>query len=147
MEDRFVKFTVNIAKLHKLIQKLKTDGMKQFDLKGTHTLCIYQLLLHTEGMTSTELAASCDLDPALVSRTLASLTESQIVSRKGEPGKYLARYMLTENGTIVAQEIRALIHGILEVADTGITPEELTIFYRVLGRLVENLSTLPPELL
>ncbi len=147
MEDRFVKFTVDIAKLHKLIQKLKTDGMKQFDLKGTHTLCIYQLLTHPEGMTSTELAVSCDLDPALVSRTLASLTHNQIISRIGEPGKYLAKYMLTDKGLLVAEEIRSLIHTIQEIADTGISQEDLAVFYQVLDRLAHNLQSLPPDLL
>lgn len=147
MEDRFVKFSINIAKLHKLIQKLKTDGMKQFDLKGTHTLCIYQLLTHAEGMTSTEMAASCDLDPALISRTLASLTESQIVCRMGESGKYFAKYVLTPKGNAVAKEIQTLVHAIQEIADTGISEEELIVFYRVLGKLADNLQTLPPDLL
>ncbi len=145
MEDRFIKFTLNIAKLNKLVQKLKTAGMKQFHLKGTHTLCIYQLLLHPDGMTSAELAAGCDLDPALVSRTLAALTENQVISRLGERGKYLAKYALTEKGTQVAKEIQTLIHTILETSNAGITPEELSTFYRVLDRLSENLSTLSPD--
>lgn len=142
MDTRFIEFTVSLAKLNKLVQKLKLKGMKPFDLKGTHTLCIYQLLLHENGMLPTDLADCCDFDPGLVSRTLRELSERGIVCKVGQPGKYLSRYYLTENGKSVAMEIDKITREVQGFVDTGIEPRELDIFYRVLRKLEENFQAL-----
>lgn len=142
MEERFINFTLSIAKLNKQIQKLKTDGMKLFGLKGVHTLCVYQLLTRPDGMTSTEIAACCDLDAALVSRTLSHLLKNDFVLKDGAPGKYLARYRLTPKGTAVASEVRSIINGVQDFVDVGITAQELEIFYSVLAKLEHNFETL-----
>lgn len=55
--------------------------------------------------------------------------------------------MLTDKGLLVAEEIRSLIHTIQEIADTGISQEDLAVFYQVLDRLAHNLQSLPPDLL
>lgn len=138
MADRFIQFSVAISKLNKQIQKLKTDGMQYFDLKGTHTLCLYQLLEHPEGMSFSQVAAGCDLDQALVSRTLAVLTQKELVEKSGLPGKYNALYRLTPKGEAVVQQIRSIISQIQTLADQGITSEDLSVFYRVLYRLLAN---------
>ena len=135
MTERFPTFTIKISRLHKLIQKLKTDGMGRFGLKGVDTLCLYQLGLHGS-MTFAEIAEHCDLDAALVSRTLRDLTRNNMVAKEG--GKYKARYSLTPEGQALTRQVGAIIHRIQAQADQGIAPEDLVTFYRVLGQLTQN---------
>ncbi len=137
MQDRFTTFTIQISRLHKLIQKLKTDGMGRFGLKAVDTLCLYQLAIHGT-LTFSEVAALCDLDAALVSRTLSALVKGGMVAKEGAPGKYRARYSLTEQGQALTEKITHIIETLQVRADDGIDPEELRIFYRVLGQLTAN---------
>lgn len=137
MRERFTTFTIQISRLHKLIQKLKTDGMGRFGLKAVDTLCLYQLSIH-DTLTFSEVAEHCDLDAALVSRTLRALVKSGMVEKQGDPGKYHARYALTESGRVLTEQITYIIQNMQTRADDGIDPEELKIFYRVLGQLTAN---------
>lgn len=137
MQERFTTFTIQISRLHKLIQKLKTDGMGRFGLKAVDTLCLYQLSIHNT-LTFSEVAEYCDLDAALVSRTLRALVKGGMVEKEGDPGKYHARYSLTESGRELTGKITHIIQNMQTHADDGIDPEELKIFYRVLGQLTAN---------
>lgn len=145
MDDRFVTFTISISKLNKLIQKLKTDGMKMFALKGVHTLCLYQLIGKTDGMTATQITSACDLDPALVSRTLGELAQKDLIKKIGRPGKYHAKYCLTVKGEEVAAEAKMIIAAIQETVDMGISKTELDVFYKVLSTLIHNFEELSDD--
>ena len=147
MHDRFVKFTISISKLNKLINKVKSEGMKgKFDLKGVHTLCLYQLMSNDNGMTSTEIAKSCDLDPALVSRTLSELCQKELIEKVGKVGKYHARYCLTQRGAQISAEMKQITQSVQLFVDQGITKEELDIFYSVMEKLSCNFEFLSNHL-
>ena len=142
MEDRFIPFSVAVSKLNKQIQRLKTEGMQLFGMKAVHTLCLYQLMLHPEGMNFSEVAESCDLDPALVSRILSRLTASGMVRKDGAPGKYNARYFLTAEGEKTSLQIRGIVHAVQAQADSGIDEGELATFYKVLHQLLSNFEAI-----
>lgn len=142
MEDRFIQFSVEVSKLNKQIQKLKTQGMQLFDMKAVHTLCLYQLMLHPNGMHFSQLAETCDLDSALVSRILSKLTANGTVRKEGAPGKYNAQYFLTDKGIAVGEQIRGIVHSIQDEADRNIEKEDLMTFYRVLHQLLENFENM-----
>ena len=160
MEDHFFVFAVSVARLNKLVQKLKTRGMALLDMKAAHTMCMYHLMGAREGLTFSELVQGCDLDQALVSRVLAGcgeirkdpsgeqggmkvdLTEKGMVRKDGLPGKYNARYCLTEQGTAVARQIAVWVSRVQERANVGIDPEDLKVFYRVLRRLLANFEAM-----
>lgn len=148
MSQRFTRFTMTLSRLNKLIQKLKTDGMSPYGLKAVDTLCIYQLEACGE-MSFAEVAERCELDQALVSRTLRELVKNGMVEKQGLPGRYNATYRLTPEGEKRAVEIRAIITAVQTRADEGITPEDLEVFYRVLNRLTVNFEamTRDPDLL
>lgn len=141
MTERFPLFTMQISRLHRLIQKLKTEGMGRFGLKAVDTLCLYQLSTQ-DALTFSQVAEHCDLDPALVSRTLRSLVRGGMVKKEGNPGKYHARYSLTEEGRVRTAQITAIIRSIQSRADEGIDPQELKTFYRVLGQLTANFEAM-----
>lgn len=137
MTERFTRFTMTISRLNKQIQKLKTDGMGSFGLKAVDTLCLYQLD-QEESMSFSQLAQSCQLDQALVSRTLRDLVKIGMVEKDGQPGRYNARYSLTPAGAKRTQEIRQIIQLLQVQADQGICEEDLAVFYRVLEQLSAN---------
>lgn len=141
MTERFTQFTLRISRLHKLIQKLKTNGMSRFGLKAVDTLCLYQLS-QQDSLSFSQVAERCDLDPALVSRTLGSLTRAGMVEKDGLPGKYHARYSLTALGRERTAEIVQVICAVQAKADEGVDPAELEIFYRVLDQLTQNFEVL-----
>ena len=144
MSQRFTRFTMKLSRLNKLIQKLKADGMSPFGLKAVDTLCIYQLAERGE-MAFSEVAEQCDLDPALVSRTLRELVKNGMVDKQGAPGKYNATYRLTPEGEQRAVEIKEIITNVQNRADEGISTEELAVFYRVLTRLTENFEAMTKD--
>ncbi len=137
MTERFTWFTMTLSRLNKQIQKLKTDGMGSFGLKAVDTLCLYQLD-REESMSFSQLVQSCQLDPALVSRTLRDLSKIGMVEKDGQPGRYNARYSLTPAGAQRTREIRQIIQCLQVQADQGISEDDLAVFYRVLEQLSEN---------
>ena len=78
-------------------------------LKAAHTAVLYALSGHSEGLQFAEVAAACDLDPALISRTFSELIAAGMVEKQGEPGRYRARYVLTEQGSLQTAKIRQVI--------------------------------------
>lgn len=137
MDERFARFTMTLSRMNRNIQKMKTDGMGQFGLKAVDTLCLYQLAEGGE-LTFSQVAECCDLDPALVSRTLGGLVKNGMVEKSGLPGKYNATYRLTDLGVERWSRIYPMITEIQRRADQGVDPEDLVIFYRVLDRLNAN---------
>ena len=142
---RFAKFTMTISRLNKLIQKLKTHGMQQFGLKGVDTLCLYQLAFCPEGITFSALADACQLDPALVSRTLKTLIQQDMICKSGPPGKYNARYSLTPKARKTMPEITRIIHNVQKRTDQNISPDDLDVFYKVLETLSHNLENIADD--
>ena len=76
MNDRFIRLSVSLSRLQKVIQRIKTDGMNRIELKAGHTLVLCQLDAAPDGYRFSELTERCDLDPAMISRVLADLVRS-----------------------------------------------------------------------
>ena len=68
----------------------------------------------------------------------AVLYAAGMVEKQGEPGRYRARYVLTEQGSLQTAKIRQVIGLVQENADKNIAPEDLQTFYRVLEQLLNN---------
>ena len=84
-DDRFLKFTLSLSRMNKKVQAVKTAGMGMVGLKAAHTAVLYALSGHSEGLQFAEVAAACDLDPALISRTFSELITAGRVEKQGEP--------------------------------------------------------------
>lgn len=142
MENHYLQFTLALSRINKAIQKLRLERMRDFDLKGAHTLCIYQLGQNPQGLTSTELAGCCDFDRGLASRTLKDLAKENIILKNGDEGKYGALYTLTPRGEEIYQNILVTITDVQKSVDQGIFEDELEVFYRVLHKLQKNFDKL-----
>ena len=98
MNDRFIRLSISLARLQKVIQRIKASGMSRIELKAGHTLVLCRLAAAPEGLHFSELTERCGLDPAMISRVLAELVRSGLVEKRAESGKYNALYLLTNAG-------------------------------------------------
>ena len=67
--DRFKNFTVLINNISRNIKRIKSEEMKDFDLKTPHVSCIYYLYIENN-LTAKELTDICDEDKAQISRSI-----------------------------------------------------------------------------
>ena len=141
MKQRFEIFVTAITQINRSIQKLKSQEMAEFGLKGTHVMCLFQLRQHEEGLTSVQLAQLCEEDKAAISRSIAELRERGLVHVPEDAGRrYRVRITLTDRGReVTAQMDQKIIDAVMAGAQ-GYTPEEREIFYRVLLQVADNLQ-------
>ena len=143
MDHRFETFSLSILELNRYLQKIKELEMKQFGLKASHTMCLYYLGQHPEGLTATQLTELCKEDKAAVSRCLSLLSDRQLVvceQPADHKRSYRSRYMLTVQGRSVVSGIQTRIKEALSYGGRGLTEERRRDFYGTLAIISENLS-------
>jgi DNA-binding MarR family transcriptional regulator len=143
MIDRFERFAISVARLNRNIQKVKTAEMEKMGLKGTHTMCLYVLGKHPEGLTSGQLAANCQEDKAAISRTLTQLENMGLVQAGSQNGKigYRTRLLLTDQGKAVVEKVNERVQEALDVGSAGLTPEERQVLYKAMDLINANLES------
>lgn len=137
MLQRFESFVTGITVCYKAIQRIKASEMTELGLKGTHTMCLFYLRRHEEGLTAATLCQMCAEDKAAISRTLTTLREKGYVRSEG--GSYRAKWTLTEAGREVAARIDGLIAQWVDFGGEGLSDEERECFYNVLDVIASNL--------
>ena len=139
--ERFRRFVLLVEGVHKSVQKIKFNKASDFGVKGVHTLWVYELLRHPEGITASELASESMIDRSLISRELESLKKLGYIETDGNPTKrnYNAKIKLTVKGKEVAENIGELALEVQSCASDGISEEELNSFYRTFEKLNANL--------
>ena len=142
--ERFRRFILLVDGIHKSVQKIKNNRAIDFGVKGVHTLWVYELLCHPEGMTASELASNSMIDRSLISREIEALKKKGYVTAEEVAGKrnYNSKIRLTEKGKEVATRIGDIAIEIQNLADMGISDEELADFYATLEKLSDNLASI-----
>lgn len=138
MLNRFDMFTTSITQIYKSLQRIKNREMTEFNLKGTHTMCIFRLGQNPEGMTLTALSTACEEDKAAMSRTVAELTKDGFVAAHSER-KYRAPITLTDKGRLVAARVDEMVEEAVTAGGSGLSEEERRNFYHALELISENL--------
>ena len=141
MEKRYQMFTVLVSKCARLIKRIKTIEMKEFDLQLPHVSCLYYLYIADGPITAAELCEACDEDKAYISRTIDSLEKEGCVvcATKGEK-KYKSPLMLTEKGREISEKIAQKIDNIVDDAGSGVTEKDRKVFYHTFMQICENLE-------
>lgn len=137
--DRFELFTTTITQIYKSLQKIKSHEMTEFQLKGTHVMCLYELHKHPDGLTVTELSTLCEEDKAAISRTVSELLERGFVSNDSEK-KYRAPIVLTEEGRTITTQINELAASAAIAGSANMSHEERMTFYHTLTDISDNLK-------
>ncbi|HIS16376.1 MAG TPA: MarR family transcriptional regulator [Candidatus Scatomorpha merdavium] len=142
--ERFREFSGLVSRAEKALQRVKTENVKDYGLRGVHVSCLLALHERPEGLTATELASVCGVDRAQISRVTAELRGLDLVC-EASPGprrRYRGALELTEEGRAAAAEMAGIVDEKLQRVSGDIPPEELTVFYRVFGAIVERLEKL-----
>lgn len=137
MNERFENFTFGIIKLYKLVQKIKLNEMREYDLKAVHVMCIYNLYTHGK-MTASELSKQTLEDKAAISRALKLLSGKKYVTYN--PDSYNSPIELTELGATVAEAIVEKAQRAVDAAGGTFTDEQRTTFYQCLETISEKLE-------
>ena len=142
METRFELFTVLIAQASRYIYKIKTEEMREFNLKSSHVSCLYYIY-KAESLTAAELCEVCGEDKANVSRALKYLEENGFLHCETSTAKrYKSALSLTEKCTDSAKHIVEKIDSILLYASEGLSEEHRKIMYQSLTLINNNLHKL-----
>lgn len=141
MISRFKEFTKNISLAYKYLIKIKSYGIKEFGLKGSHVMCLFYIGESENGLTAMELCKLCCEDKAAVSKALSALYENGYVKLENEDAKkYRSTYFLTDSGRGVLDKLKDKIMCAVVDGGTGLTDSDREVFYRCLGTIVENLE-------
>lgn len=138
MTDLYVSFTVTIAKLNKLVQKIKSVEMDKYGLQPIHASCLYHLNKALQGLTAKEL---CDLtfeDKAAVSRALKTLQEKGYAEYAPHGRNEIVK--LTDDGVKLAAAIGDKINSAVEAGSANMTEEQRKFFYNSLSAITDNLN-------
>ena len=141
--ERFTAFTVNLSNVERNLHKVKSKKMAEYGLRATHLMCMIKIYTTNGGLTPTELARACAIDKAFVSRISADLMVRELIEYDksiNDGRKYKNKYVLTQKGVGILEEITDIITEIVSGIDTDITAEELQTFYKVLDTINSTIN-------
>lgn len=138
MMDLYIGFTVTIAQLNKLVQKIKSVEMGKYGLHPIHASCVYYLSNNPQGLTAKELRNMTIEDKAAVSRALKTLQEKGYAEYAPHGRNEIVR--LTEAGKQLAQSIRDKVKSAVDAGSANLTKEQREFFYNVLFEIKNNLT-------
>ena len=145
--DRFERFALLIDTAHKGISRVKQNIVANTPVKKVHTMWLYKLLKHKDGLTASELAAESMIDRSLISRELASLAADGYITidSQGKKRGYNSRIRLTEKGKQIADKIATTAYESQQNIGAGVPDEDLVVFYRTLEKICSNFEELEKE--
>ena len=147
--DRFTAFALNLANIERDLHKMKSKKMAEYGLRATHLMCMVQIFCHEDGLTSTEIARTCAIDKAFVSRITADLVDRKFVmfnEKYNDGRKYRQKFVLTEEGTKVMHEISDAVDKVIEKIYDQVSEEELKNFYKILEVLNNSINLATDEI-
>lgn len=143
---RFEVFTLSLSEMTSSWNKIATDEMKKYGLKGAYIVYLIALYKMPDGLTAANLCEMCNKDKAEVSRALKALEDSGFVTRTNTTvNSYRAKITLTEKGRNITCELRERVKLIVEKGGTGLSEEHREIFYNALATISENLKNISKE--
>lgn len=138
MYDRFERFTLSIFSISRYWNKIATEEMKKYGLRGTYALYLVMIAGYEGEITAARLADLCQRDKADVSRAVAIFQEKGILEPyKG--AKYRVNLTLTEEGKKLAGQIRGRAGIALQKAGRGLSEELREDMYQSLDIIAENM--------
>lgn len=144
--ERYVRFCIAVEQMAKTLQRYKNEKLAAFGLRSMHLMFLFQLNQAEEGLTVSELAVSCSVDKAFISRVATELSGIGYVEYKNKVGsRYRNKLVLTELGKYVMEQINTVIDDTISAVSSEITDEQFKTFYTVLGTINRNLEALPDD--
>lgn len=139
--ERYVRFCMAVEHMAKTLQKYKNEKLAAFGLRSMHLMFMFQLNQSEEGLTGTELAATCSVDKAFISRVTGELIGLGYVEYRNKQGtKYKNKLILSEKGRDVMIKVSEIIDDTIAAVTGEITEEQFKVFYTVLNAVDASLE-------
>ncbi len=146
MIGRFETFTFALSELTASWNKIASEEMKRFDLKGTYVLYLIALYKHPDGLTAARLCELCNRDKAEVSRAVQAMEKKGLVERTNVTvNGYRARITLTEQGKAATTTLRERVKLAVEKGGAGLTDGQREVFYESIATISSNLKKISKE--
>lgn len=138
----FEAFSEYIVEMNRYLQRIKEIEMNKLGLHAKHTMCLYYLGKHPEGLTPSELTKLCCEDKAAVSRALSQLENGGLIVRKIPENKraYRTVYNLTEDGKAIVRRLNDRVEAALSGCCINMADGKREEFYASLKTILGNLK-------
>lgn len=140
MTDRFEKFSLSMFKITRYWNKIATEEMKEYGLKGPYAFYLATILRLDGQITGAKLCEMCAKDKADVSRALNTMEEKGLIERMGK--NYRSKIKLTEAGSAAALSVKEKVMGIVGFVGKDLDETNRENFYLALENISNNLETL-----
>ena len=139
--ERYVRFCMAVEHMAKTLQRYKNEKLAAFGLRSMHLMFLFQLSQTEEGLTGTELASTCSVDKAFISRVTNELMGLGYVEYRNKQGtRYKNKLILTESGREVMGKVSDIIDESVANVAQEITKEQFDNFYTVLEAVNRRLE-------
>jgi len=146
MIGRFEVFTLSLSKILSDWNKIATEELKPYDLKGSYVVYLISLYKNHHGLTAAKLCELCGKDKAEVSRAIASMEKKGMVSRVNTTvNGYRANITLTEKGKNATSALRERIKLAVKKGGEGLSDDQRENFYKALEIIGKNLGEISKE--
>ncbi len=146
MIERFEVFTSAIFQISQSWNKIATDEMALYDLKGAYATYLVTLFQNREGVTASRLCEICNKDKAEISRAISVMEEKGLIFRENVTvNSYRALIKLTEKGAEAAEKVRERVKVAVAEGGKGLSDSEREIFYSSLEKIASNLKKISKE--
>lgn len=139
MIERFERFTLSIFNINRYWNKIATEEMKKYGLRGAYALYLVILSGYGGSITAAGLAELCQRDKADVSRALSAFQQKGLLEPY-EGTKYRATPVLSEKGKELASQISGKANIALEQAGQGLSEEMRAHMYESLDIIAANMK-------
>ena len=137
--DSFERFAQMISSATKSLYRLKSRCMSKYGLSSTHTVCLRKLYENPDGLTKSEIADSCEIDKAQITRIIGELIAKNYVEDDLSEKTYNRRFFLTQSGRKITEEVNKTVDDIVKYVNGGIPKEDVEHFYAVFGEINKKL--------
>lgn len=146
MIGRFETFSLALNEMLTSWNKIASDELKPYGLKGSYVIYLVALYKYEEGLTSANLCEMCSKDKAEVSRAVKELEKKGFIKRKNTTvNGYRALISLTEEGKKSTCQLRERIKLAVEKGGKGLSDEQRENFYAALKLISLNLKEITKE--
>ena len=139
--SRFEQFTLSVFCITHYWNKIATEKMKEYHLKGTYGFYLILLAGAEENMTAARLSELTLRDKADISRAVAQFHKQGLV-KIDETRRYRAPIVLTEKGRRLAEQIQIEANKALVIAGAGLSESMRADMYQSLFIISSNLKRL-----
>ncbi len=141
--ERFERFSFATSKISRCWNKIASEEMEKYSLKGPCALYLLTIYRSCDGITVTKLAEACSRDKADVSRAVTLMEKSGLVIKESlKTNLYRAKILLTEKGKAAAASVSKRACLAVNTAGKDVSDTDREIFYNVLEHIAEKLENI-----